>query len=946
MRNSFYSLFSIVFLLGISILASSDSQDHKVFPFAYEVKDFDNGLRVIVIPTDYPNIVSLQIPVSVGSRNEIEPGKSGFAHFFEHMMFRGTENYSSDAYNEILKNAGADQNAYTTDDYTNYHITFSKEDLETILMLEADRFQNLKYSLNDFKTEAKAVLGEYNKNSANPINKLLEVQSNVAFQEHTYKHTTMGFIEDIENMPNQFEYSRLFFDRYYRPENTTIILSGDVDAISAFKLIETYWGKWKRGSYKIDIPQETAFEGPIYKHVAWEQPTTAWVLIGFHGPAFSDTNKEMATLDVISKVAFSHSSTIYQKLVVQEQVALDLFPHFPDHTDPNLVMIGALLKDQNDVWKVRDEILKTLALLRARKVASGDILTIQSNLRNQVALGLDNSVSIAEAIVSYVARTRDPESINKVYQLYDQVTPEDIQAAANKYFTDERMVTMTLAIGDLPETKNPSGSVDHLSIKKPVPELKLVVQKMDSPLVNFRLLFNVGAADDLPGKYGLAELTARMIAQGSSLAMSYKEIQKALHPMAAGFRVQVDKEITVFQGAIHKTNLDSYFEIISDMLVNPAWKQEDFERIKTGLLQDIEVNLRSNNDEELGKEVLYEFIYQDHPYGSLTLGHIDTVKKLTLGDVKAFYLRYYTQASLVVGLAGGVTEVFIDEVKQTLGNLEKSSDYKVESIVPTSEPINGYEAQIIQKDTRGVAVSFGFPIEVTRSHPDFIALWLARSYLGEHRSSNSHLFQRIREIRGMNYGDYAYIEYFPRGMNLTMPEPNLARQSQIFQIWIRPVVNNEHAHFATRVALHELNKLITDGLSPDAFEATRNFLLKYSNLLTASQDRILGYALDSAYYRNSNFNLFISEGLKELTLEKVNKAIRAHLQIKNIKFVFISPDAEDLQNRLVKNTPSVMTYDSEKPAELLAEDKILSASKLPFEIEKVSITPVEAVFSE
>ena len=169
----------------------------SILPFKAVERTLPNGLKVIVVPTGFPNLVSIQIPVQTGSRNEVEPGKSGFAHFFEHMMFRGTKTYPPERYQAILTQAGARQNAYTTDDYNNYHITFAKEDLETMLKIEADRFQNLSYPEAAFKTEARAVLGEYNKNSANPINKLLEVQREHAFTAHTYKHTTMGFIRDI-----------------------------------------------------------------------------------------------------------------------------------------------------------------------------------------------------------------------------------------------------------------------------------------------------------------------------------------------------------------------------------------------------------------------------------------------------------------------------------------------------------------------------------------------------------------------------------------------------------------------------------------------------------------------------------------------------------------------------------------------------------------------------
>jgi zinc protease len=272
------------------------------------MRDLPNGLRVIVVKTPFPDIVTLQIPVQTGSRNEVEPGKSGFAHFFEHMMFRGTKGYPPDRYKDILTQAGARQNAYTTDDYTNYHTTFAKEDLETMLKIEADRFMNLSYALEPFKTEARAVLGEYNKNSANPVAKIEEVRNEKAFTTHTYKHTTMGFLKDIEDMPNQFDYSKVFFDRWYRPEYTTIIVAGDVGPQNVIRLVEKYWGGWKRGSYTVDIPREPEPKGPFYAHVPWTSPTLPWVTVAFHGPAFSETEKDFAAMEMLMDLYFGETS--------------------------------------------------------------------------------------------------------------------------------------------------------------------------------------------------------------------------------------------------------------------------------------------------------------------------------------------------------------------------------------------------------------------------------------------------------------------------------------------------------------------------------------------------------------------------------------------------------------------------------------------------------------
>src|SRR5258708_1607552 len=250
----------LILLLFAAVLFAADPP-RKVFPFSYTQEDLPNGLRLVTIPTDFPNIVSVFIVVQTGSRNEVEAGKTGFAHLFEHMMFRGTDKYPPDKYQAVLTRIGAASNASTSNDRTVYHTTFSKEDLAEVLAMEADRFQNLKYTPEIFKTETGAVLGEYNKNSSDPSEKLDEVLRDTAFDRHTYKHTTMGFLKDVQDMPSQYDYSLKFFDRYYRPEYTTIVVTGDVDAKQVRALVDKSWSNWKRGSYDPDIPVEPPQQG-------------------------------------------------------------------------------------------------------------------------------------------------------------------------------------------------------------------------------------------------------------------------------------------------------------------------------------------------------------------------------------------------------------------------------------------------------------------------------------------------------------------------------------------------------------------------------------------------------------------------------------------------------------------------------------------------------------
>ena len=948
-----------------------------VFQMPYLMRDLDNGLRVIVVKTDYPDIVSLQIPVQTGSRNEVEPGKSGFAHFFEHMMFRGTEKYPAEEYSRILKNAGADQNAYTTDDYTNYHVTFTRDDLETIIELEADRFMNLRYSEADFRTEALAVKGEYLKNFSNPTSKAYERVRDLAFDKHTYQHTTMGFVEDIDAMPEQLEYSRTFFERWYRPEKASVIVVGDVDPERTFELVEKHWGTWERGGYAVEIPEEPPLEGPIYEHIRWDGPTQPWVFMAFRGPAFDPDAKDMPAMDLVASIWFSDSSDLYRKLVIEDQTVDQLQAYFPNRKDPNLLMIYARLTDESRAGEVVAAINETLAEARTRLIDGDKVEETKSRLRYSFTAQLDSAGAIGSMLAQFVQHERTPETVNHLYRTYERLTPEDIRSLANEYFTDSRRVTVSLSSADAMPGVDGKASVDALAAERGAAEsfphatgadgavpgegtpaevgpaaagageeapIEIVaLPSATAPLVDVAVLVRAGAALDPEGKKGLAALTAAMITDGGSARWTIQEINRAMYPMAASFDAQVDKEMTRLSGQVHQDNLEAWYGLVREQLLTPGWRESDFARVRTQLANEIRTSLVGNNDEELGKELLYTEIYgADHPYGALNLGRTDDLQAITLADVREFYERHYRAENLTLGLAGGYPDGFdarlVRDLQALAGGKRAGFD------IPAAAPVPANRALIVEKETPAVAVSFGFPIELKRGDPDWIALWLARSYLGEHRSTNARLFQRIREARGMNYGDYAYIEYFPRGMFRFHPDTNLGRQQQIFQVWIRPLRDNNDAHFATRAAVYELRKLIEEGLPENDFEATRSYLSKFVSLLTDGQSRRLGYALDDRYYGLDDFTAYVRRGLADLTLDDVNRVIRENLRSERMQYVFVTRDAADLRRRLAEEAPSPVTYEAEKPPALLLEDEAIAVLPLDIAGEAVRILPSTQAF--
>ncbi|HRH64903.1 MAG TPA: pitrilysin family protein [Bacteroidia bacterium] len=416
----------------------------KILPYTIHQKKLPNGLNVVTVPYDSKGVAAFYIVVRVGSRNEIEPGKTGFAHFFEHMMFRGTNKYPKDKYSEVLKSTGASANANTSLDRTLYHMTGSSDKLETMFELESDRFMNLDYSLQDFKTEAGAVKGEYTKNSSNPYTKLNEMVQNTAFTTHTYKHTTMGFWDDIVDMPNQYEYSRTFFNRFYRPEYCTIIVVGDVKPEQVDNLASTYFGSWKKGSFNSAIPTEPVQTTTRHTHLQ-KAGFPPYLSMNYKGPAHNDALIDLPALDVLFSVYFSENSDIYEKLVIKDQKARSVEGGVYNTRDPFLISIESSLVDTSGFPVVKAEILKTLAAAATQPVDAVRLNEAKMNLKNSFRMRIDNPTAIAESLSSFTWLTGEPESLNNYYRMYDKVTAQDLMNVAKKYFRADRLTIGTIS---------------------------------------------------------------------------------------------------------------------------------------------------------------------------------------------------------------------------------------------------------------------------------------------------------------------------------------------------------------------------------------------------------------------------------------------------------------------------------------------------------------------
>jgi zinc protease len=482
----------------------------------------------------------------------------------------------------------------------------------------------------------------------------------------------------------------------------------------------------------------------------------------------------------------------------------------------------------------------------------------------------------------------------------------------------------------------------------------IALPEAGSPFIAFNIWIKSGSAADPKGKEGLASMTASLVSGGATTTDKFETILEKLYPMAAGYGASVDKEMTNVTGRIHKDNLEAFYTLFRNALLSPAFIEADFNRIKAQRLNFLERGRRYSRDEELSKQLLYWMAYEGTPYQHPEEGYVDSVKSITLDDVRGFYKKHYVRNDVVVGIGGGYPAGFAERVRKDLDGLPEGERAREPGGQGGVQPkaASGVKVLLVEKDTDASAISFGYPISLLRNHPDFVPLLVANSYFGEHRNSVGRLYQAIRETRGMNYGNYSYIEAFPAGYATQQPRVNVSRRSHLFEIWIRPISStapgnlHDRTLFATRAALFELQKLIDKGMTPAAVEDSKQFLRNYVATWGTTIGRRLGYAIDDAFYAigKPGFLQSLRAAVDKVTTSQVNAAIKKHLQDDNMYLVIITSDAAGMKKKLLAGDSTSITYAGERPAALLAEDKVIASFPIKVKESDITIVPIDKVF--
>jgi len=466
----------------------------------------------------------------------------------------------------------------------------------------------------------------------------------------------------------------------------------------------------------------------------------------------------------------------------------------------------------------------------------------------------------------------------------------------------------------------------------------LQVKKPGIPVVHFRVMVFSGSADDPVGKQGLAYFTSSLLKKGTQ-SYSREDVEELLDYLSASINVRVDKEAIVISGTTLKENLDKFYTLFSEVLLKPAFSEEEIKKQKNE--QEDALNMLIQDDAELVRECLQDFIYENHPYGHPPVGYLSAIEGFTREDALSFYNTHFVKNNLLIGLAGDIDQSLVEKMRNDFSGLKEEKVVHPERVVQVLE---GRKLFLVEKEGRDqTQLCFGHPVSFTRKDEEiFFPLFMANTYFGKHRESFGALFQKVRTARGLSYGAYSYMEHFKQAGWSNLASPNNPRKDQYFSLWT--YTKSINGKFTIKLVLKELTDLVEKGVPEEELEKYKDFEVNHFPFEIETSQRKLGLLMDEEFYCNYGFVDNFEKKIKGLTLDQVNQSLQKYIFPDDIIIVAIVSKAEDFKRKLLSDI-TLMEYPSGVDgASLEEEDEKVKALDLKIKPEDIVIVKASELF--
>ncbi|HEX2393698.1 MAG TPA: pitrilysin family protein [Bacteroidales bacterium] len=847
-----------IVVLALFLLATcKKAPTEKPFTIEYEKYSLPNGLEVVLHQDTSDPIVSTAIMYHVGSSRE-EPGKTGFAHLFEHMLFQESENIPQDQFFRKIQNVGGTLNGFTNNDVTTYFEVVPKNALELVLWMESDRmgFFINTVTQNAFAVQQNVVQNEKRQGVDNvPYGHTDYVIDKNLFPEgHPYNWQVIGEMADLQKAT--VEDVRAFYDKFYGPNNATLVLAGDFDKDSVKTLVEKYFGEIKpHGEVAVRQPMPVVL--PESKRLFHEDNFATVPEITIVWPSAEEYNKDSYALTYLARIlAEGKKAPMYRVLVKDKQLTSETNAFNYTMELAGRFTMSMRANEGKSLAEIESGVKEAFKLFEEEGITQKDIDRVRALVETDFYNGINNVFIKSLQLAFYNTFTDNPGFIEQDLANYKNVTIEDVMRVYNTYIKDKPMVVTSFVprgkqslmaensvpAGVVEESITSSGQVKIENVvatnpvektssaidrsKEPevgsdplinVPEIWSAelsnglkvrgIQHDELPLVTFELAIDGGFYLDDPSKPGAANLITDMMPEGTK-NKTPEQLEEEIELLGANINWYTTREEIVVNANCLSRNFTETLALVEEMLLQPRWDSTQFELAKVRTINQLEQ--READPQYLAQKAFYKLLYGDqHIFSNDIAGTKETVAEITIDDLKAYYNRCFSPSVSRFNIAGNVTR---DEVTSALNSLEENWKKKEVEFPEYTVPEGPQKSTIYFINVPGAkqSVIYAGRLSVPRTDPNYFALTVMNYKLGGSFSGNLNLI--LREEKGFTYGARSSFS------EMKNPAPFFANSSV-----------RSDATFESVGIFKKSMEDYRNGISDEEMEFTRNSLVK-SNL--------------------------------------------------------------------------------------------------------------------
>lgn len=850
----------------------------------------ENGLRVLLFPDQSKQTITVNVTYLVGSRHE-NYGETGMAHLLEHLVFKGTPNHPNIP--QELTERGARPNGTTWLDRTNYYETFNatEDNLRWALDMEADRMVNSYIAKEDLDSEMTVVRNEFESGENSPFRILMQRMISSAYMWHNYGKSTIGARSDIENVP--IDRLQAFYRKYYQPDNAVLIVTGKFDPKTTLNLITETFGK---------IPRPDRTLQPIYtldpvqdgERLVTLKRTGDVQFLGcaYHAPP--GPHSDFAAVEILTNVLSSQPSGRLYKALVDGKKASQSFGWAFQLHDPGLMMFYAEVPKDKDLEEARQTMMSVLDGVAENPPTQEEVERAKSEIIKDIELSFNNSERICLQLSEWIGMG-DWRLMFIHRDRLKAVTPEQVAEVAKNYLKpDNRTVglfypTEKPSRAEIParpdvqalvrdykgnqviaegEAFDPSpDNIDSRTMEYTAAngmEMAFLPKKTRGESVNISFTMRYGNERNLQNKSYLLEYAGDLLTTGTT-NYTREQLQEKFNELKATVRVSGSATGTFVNIETTRPNLDAVLDLVGEILREPTFPQEEFDKL-------VEQNVTSIEQNRSEPQAIAQRALQRHNQ-TYTIGHpyyvpsldeeLEGYKKVKLDDVKAAYKSYFGTGHTTVSAVGDFDEKALQQKLESLfGDWKAKEDY---ARIPRKYNAPKPETLSFETPDKANAIFLAaLPLKMSDSHPDYAAMSIGNFMLGG-GFLNSRLATRIRQQEGLSYGVGSFF--------------NASSMDESGSFGAYAIYAPENAEKLMAAFNEEIEKVIKEGFTAEELEAAKSGWLQQQSV-SRSQDRSLAGKLNNNLFtdRKMAWEKDLEAKIQNMTVEEVNKALARHVK--------------------------------------------------------------------